>query len=602
MPESDITYEPGRVIAGRYRIVAPLSQGGMGAVYLAQQISLGRDVALKVMLERSGADPELTRRFDIEARAVCQLKHPNIITYHDYGRDEAGQPFLVMEYLSGYSGTKLIYGERRPALQDLVHVVAQVCSALHEAHGKGIIHRDLKWSNVMVCPQARDPYFAKLIDFGIMKVATDGSSGDQRALTRTGMLLGTPEYMSPEAICGMPIDGRADQYSLAIMVWEALEGHRPFDAPSHFELLRQQVQDEAPPLAVAGELAERYPQLEATILKAMEKHPDDRFEDILGFQQALLASIGLADATTAPARPAARASRPAGTPLMGGPPRASLPNGMPVSRTRLPAAPLTGPRPVDTHVKTGPREADDVRPRRLHWGVLTAGFVALIALGFFGVWALLGPKEPEAAARDGQLAAAATTAPTTRAEAEPPRTTDASEGERMGVGERVDAGERVGSGVDTSVSAGARPEKVEPDKDKVETEKVEPEKVEPEKVEPEKVEPEKVEPEKVEPEKVEPEKVEPEKVEPEKVEPEKVTPKPAAPGRVFVQVDPWGNLAIDGRPVGRAPFEGELKPGTHTVTVTNTFFKGAYTFRIKVESGKRATRTVVLADHLDKIE
>jgi len=587
MSDNEPIYRTGRVIAGRYRITSPLSQGGMGAVYLAQQVSLGRDVALKVMLER-GSDPELVKRFDVEARAVCQLKHPNIITYHDYGRDDDGHPYLVMEYLAGYPGTKLVYGERRPGLLDLVRVVVQVCSALHEAHLKGIIHRDLKWSNVMICPQSHDPFFAKLIDFGIMKVATDGSSGDQRALTRTGMLLGTPEYMSPEAICGMPIDGRADQYSLAIMLWEALEGHRPFDAESHFELLRQQVQELPPPFEAAAQLVATYPEVQEVILQAMEKHPDDRYADILAFQQALMVAVGLAQApVTAPARPAAKARAARGgpgTPAFGVE-RASeraQKSGMPSSRTRLPAVPLTGPRPVDTRVKTGQQEAEG-GPRKLHWAWLTAGFVVFLGIGFGTVMAILGGRR-EAGADDPVALVA-----------DP---SDATSGPEVAERPVVAA---VGKAVDDEAPS---TRKVDPKTDRPPPSKIAdvaiataPEVV----TVPNVVSAAAVAVAKVEDVAEAP----PEKVLTNDSGPAKPVeePKaPAGPGRLFVQVDPWGNLSVDGRPVGRAPYESEMKAGMHTVTVTNNFFKGSYTFKIKVESGKRAARTVLLEQHLEKVE
>ncbi|MCC6621040.1 MAG: protein kinase [Deltaproteobacteria bacterium] len=408
-------YPPGRVIGGRYRIVSALSQGGMGAVYLAQQISLGRDVALKVILERD-QDPELIKRFDIEARQVCLLKHPNIITYHDYGRDEDGHPYLVMEFLSGYPGTKLVLGERRTTLKDLVHVVAQMCSALHEAHQKGIIHRDLKWSNVMVCPQSHDPYFAKLIDFGIMKVATDGSSGDQRQLTVTGMLLGTPEYMSPEAICGMPIDGRADQYSLAVMLWEALEGQRPFGGSTQFETLRQQVQEPPPPFENARALLDAYPRLEAVVLRAMEKHPDDRYDTILALRDALVAAVG---AGPSRALPPTRDQRP------GEVPRSGLAQPVPKSQ-RLAAGPVRGepPAPVDTAHRTG-RERREPRASRARWWPLLLAGLVLVAGGAALAIALTDGERVVSAAPDATIVAATIT--TADAEgASPPETTVAA--------------------------------------------------------------------------------------------------------------------------------------------------------------------------------
>lgn len=565
MSESDQPYRPGRIIAGRYRVTSPLSKGGMGAVYLAQQVSLGRDVALKVILD-AGTDPELIARFDVEARAVCQLKHPNIITYHDYGRDDEGHPFLVMEFLAGYAGTRLVYGERRPGLAELVHVIAQVCSALHEAHAKRIIHRDLKWSNVMICPRSHDPLFTKLIDFGILKVATDGSSGDQRALTRTGMLLGTPEYMSPEAICGMPIDGRADQYSLAIMLWEALEGHRPFDAPSRFELLRRQVQEEPPPFSRAAGLMQAHPELQGVILKALEKHPDDRFADIGEFQQALLMACGLA--TTSPSAPRMSGTQPraraASTRSLDR--RATSPNGMPLPRSQL----AEEPRPIDTHVKTGNR----VERRRPHWLLLAAAFVGFVGVGFAVVAALIDKED--------RSTTAATTTP--------------SEDVVLIASEEDTADERQATeSVDVAIAAATEDTGPEPDASRSEEARMV--------ATADAVDA--IEPGVAATDTEGGEEAAAEVVEPRKVTARRHIPKARAPvgsGRLFVQVDPWGNVAIDGRPRGRAPFDGELPSGVHSVTVTNTYFKGAHTFRVKVEAGKRSARTVILDEHLERIK
>ena len=297
-------YRPGEVVSGRYRIQHALSQGGMGAVYLGEQISLGRPVALKVILPHHEDHDALRARFEHEARAVCQLHHPNIITYHDYGHDEDGRPYLVMEYLQGYPGTDFVYNPPVPTLEACAHVLGQLASALAEAHARGIIHRDLKWSNAMVVPQGHDPLFTKLIDFGILKVALDGSSGDQRReLTRTGVLLGTPQYMSPEAICGQPLDGRADQYSLGVMAYELFTGRRPFESESRLELLRQHVQDPPPPMRDIGPARGEHPALEAAIRRALAKSPGDRFPTISAFHAALARAVGLAEPSAAAAAP-----------------------------------------------------------------------------------------------------------------------------------------------------------------------------------------------------------------------------------------------------------------------------------------------------------
>ncbi len=420
-------YQPGDIVAGRYRVVAPLSKGGMGAVFMAEQVSLGREVAIKVILARHGTDSRLRQRFDTEARAVCRLRHPNIITYHDYGRDQAGRPFLVMEYLPGYPGTELLRGARVPDLQQAVHILGQLCSALQAAHDSGIIHRDLKWSNLMVVPQSHDPLFTKLIDFGILKVATDGSTGDQRRhLTDTGVLLGTPQYMSPEAICGRPIDGRADQYSLAVMAYELLAGRRPFDAPQHLDLLRLHVQEPPPPM---GDLGPGIARIESAILRGLAKQPSDRFPEITDFHAALASAVGLPGPTTgrrrtrpagprrttdrsAPAtrsrtQPSSRAAGSTATLLrpataVGGHrgSHASAASSTPwASPERAPRRPTATPTPVPMDTSVPSATTPGPKARGVPWGVWGLVLAAALVVGFAGTLALsnvLSDPDPEA--------------------------------------------------------------------------------------------------------------------------------------------------------------------------------------------------------------
>ena len=402
-------YQPGEVVAERYRISQALSQGGMGAVYLAEQLSLGRQVALKVILAQHQDSDSLRRRFDHEARAVCQLHHPNIITYHDYGHDAQGRPFLVMEFLAGYPGSDLVYGPRIPTVEACVHVLGQLASALSEAHGRGIIHRDLKWSNAMIVPQTHDPLFTKLIDFGILKLATDGSSGDQRQeLTRTGVLLGTPQYMSPEAICGRPIDGRADQYSLAVMAYELLTGRRPFETESRLELLRQHVQEPAPAMNDIGPERVPMPQLEAAVLRGMAKQPEDRFESVVAFHAALARAVGVPEPTApSPVRRSTGRGAPAGdvrtplarpgagpTPIAGRTDPRGVPHRVHAGESALPPHRTPSAAPIDTAADTGsrPRQPGARAPRWL-W---IAGAVGLMAVGFAvtAIATTLGDDDP----------------------------------------------------------------------------------------------------------------------------------------------------------------------------------------------------------------
>lgn len=350
----------GDVIAGRYEVIRPISQGGMGAVYLAEQTSLGREVAIKVILD-GVKDVEMLRRFELEAKAVCLLKHPNIITYHDYGRDDNNNPYIVMEYLHGFPASQLFDPDRGITLEVLCHVIGQMCSALGEAHRKNIIHRDLKWSNIMICPQGHDEHFAKLIDFGIVKIPAD--SAMKQGLTQTGMLLGTPQYMPPEAIQGKKVDGRADQYSLAVMLWEGIEGRKPFEADSMFEVFRMHVQDEAPDFVRGRKLLDVYPGLEDAIFKAMSKNPEERFPTILDFQRAIFESLGLA-------------TGPSALEVA----RTSLPNGAPGVSASGRMRGATGPQPFDTRLRTGTTAVRKGMPK---WamGAIAAGVLLASTAG-----------------------------------------------------------------------------------------------------------------------------------------------------------------------------------------------------------------------------
>lgn len=281
-------YEAGKVIDGSWRILAPLSEGAMGAIYRAHNVLTGEDVALKVLHTHYLGRTDLHTRFEREAQALCDLRHPHIVAYHAHGADEHGRPFLVTELLQGYPADALLRRERPLSLYEVTHFVKQLCSALSLAHDRGVVHRDLKWSNVMVTPRASDPLFVKLIDFGIMKYSATHEVGDKKKLTRAGVLLGTPEYSSPEQILGKALDGRSDQYSLAVMAYELLAGRRPFSAKRKADLLVKHVREAPEPLDDA-DLAP--PAYKAAVMRALAKKPEERFRSVLYFSRALEAAM-----------------------------------------------------------------------------------------------------------------------------------------------------------------------------------------------------------------------------------------------------------------------------------------------------------------------
>jgi len=261
----------------------------MGAIYYALDTRSGREVALKVMLEEWMGRDDLMERFEREAQAIQALHHPHVVEYYNHGTDGEGRPYIVTEFIRGEPGRKLLKREPMLTLREVVHVIKQLCSALTVAHSRGIVHRDLKWANVMVTPMPGDPLFVKLIDFGILKYANDNTGG--RRLTMAGTLLGTPEYVSPEQIMGLPLDGRSDLYALGVMAYELLTGKRPFKAKHRADLLLAHVKKPVPPMADKGLRYEMPPGMEASVLRALEKRPDDRFQSVAYLSRALDASM-----------------------------------------------------------------------------------------------------------------------------------------------------------------------------------------------------------------------------------------------------------------------------------------------------------------------
>ena len=222
---------------GRYRIVRLLGEGGMGRVYEGVRFESGAIVAIKVLSERYATDGSLVERFFAEARATSLIAHENIVQVHDLAKLPDGRPYIVMERLVGTTLRSLIDDEPLP-VGGVLHAAIEVLTALAATHAKGIVHRDLKPDNIFITTKGR----TKVLDFGIAKLT--GANAISR--TQTGVVLGTPEYMAPEHITHGVSDARSDLYSLGVVLFEALTGRRPFEAPNDFDLMRAHVED-APP-------------------------------------------------------------------------------------------------------------------------------------------------------------------------------------------------------------------------------------------------------------------------------------------------------------------------------------------------------------------
>jgi serine/threonine-protein kinase len=278
---------------GNYRAISLLGEGGMGAVYLAEHPTIGRRVAVKVLHRNYIRDENLLGRFLNEARAANAIRHPNIIEILDSGTTADGTPFLVMELLEGESlGTRLRRVGALP-IPTAVELAYQTASALGAAHKKGIVHRDLKPDNLYIVPDSHEPdrERIKVLDFGIAKLQ-QGSTGDS-VKTRTGTLMGTPIYMSPEQCRGTrTVDHRSDIYSLGIILFEMLVGQPPFVSEGFGELVNMHLNVQPPAPSSLNPAVS--PVLDAIVLRMLQKDPEKRFADMGEVQTALKASGGTA--------------------------------------------------------------------------------------------------------------------------------------------------------------------------------------------------------------------------------------------------------------------------------------------------------------------
>lgn len=272
----------GKVLDGRWRLVERLGAGGMGAVYLAEDLRFsGRKLAVKLLLPEFARSAEFVKRFRAEAKRAAAISHPRVVMVLDFGKAETGELFIAMEYVVGDTLSSLMREGPLPLARAIAFGV-QLAEALHEVHEAGIVHRDVKPANVMIRKGSDD---LKLMDFGVSRALDDDA--EHTHITRTGVAVGTPAFMAPEQIAGGAISRQTDVYAFGVVLYAMLAGKRPFEASSPTVVQYQHVHEPPPPLrTVRPEVPEV---LERIVLRALEKRPENRQRSMIEVAAALRA-------------------------------------------------------------------------------------------------------------------------------------------------------------------------------------------------------------------------------------------------------------------------------------------------------------------------
>ncbi|MCA9710276.1 MAG: serine/threonine protein kinase [Myxococcales bacterium] len=291
---------PGTRLAGRYIIRRLIGGGGMSQVYLGEHETIRRPVAIKVLVQDLCGQPTVVERFLHEARASSRVQHENIVEVTDFGEDEQGRPFMVMEYLDGEDLGETLIREGPFSWERARPMLLQVLAALQAAHDEGVIHRDIKPENIFRISRMGSDDFIKVLDFGIAKIYEGDEQAPGTPQTLDGQVMGTPAYMSPEQCVSANIDARSDLYAVGVIAFQMLTGRTPFEADSRVEMMRQQVYAPVPWMATIDPDLDLEGSVESMVRKALAKNPDDRYQSAWDFAEALFEDIDILSSSLLP--------------------------------------------------------------------------------------------------------------------------------------------------------------------------------------------------------------------------------------------------------------------------------------------------------------
>lgn len=272
----------GTILANKYFVLSWLGMGGMSIVYKAKRLHKQRLVAVKTLRAESLYDERTIQRFKREADLLSRLNHPRIVQVSDYGITKTGQPYFIMDYLTGESLSDVLKWQGTISPERVRSIFSQVCGAVDHAHRCGVIHRDLKPGNIMLSVQDGEKDYVKVVDFGIGRFQEEAQK-----LTRIGEVWGSPVYMSPEQCQNAPIDHTCDIYSLGVAMYEVLTGYLPFLGKDYVETMVMQISQPAKPFQAVNPNISCPPALEAVVMKALEKDPKKRYQSMSALREAL---------------------------------------------------------------------------------------------------------------------------------------------------------------------------------------------------------------------------------------------------------------------------------------------------------------------------